>query len=209
MRFQPEDEDVDFAWNSRETHSARMEFLETLPDDALNCLVESNFWPHFPEKVQLLQVVYSHPGLTMLTAMSHYAESPANYLGSGDDKLEGPEVVELLLGLRDKLNDFAFVDVVGKYQHFSSPLKVFLRDNSEQKYGRFALSPAVIQYGRDAMEGKQWESDRARYSVDGDTLTSKEMVKALLGAVEDPVSESSGTKLGRASTWLRKNVLGR
>ncbi len=213
MRFQPELEDIGDAWSKRETHEARMEFLQTLPDDALNSLVESNFWPFQAERVELMSVVYEHPGLTMLSAMNNYAGSPATHIGvcelQGTAHREPPEVVEFLLAVRDKLNNFAFVDAIDRYQHFCGPLKILLRDNAEKKYGRFALSPAVVQYGRDAIEERKQASEKARYNVDGEVLDAKEMVQAMLGAIEDPVASEQSTKIGRAGRWLRHQLLGR
>jgi len=213
MKFQPELEDIGDAWSKRETHEARMEFLQTLPDNALNALVESNFWPFEAERVELMSVVYEHPGLSMLSAMNNYAGSPATYIGTcelnGTNHDEPPEVVEFLLGVRDKLNDFAFLDFIDKYQHFSGPLEILLRDNSEEKYGRFALSPGVVQYGRDAIEKQNEASEKKRYNVGGETLSNQEMLHALRGAIEDPVASEQNTKIGRAGRWLRNQLLGR
>ena len=207
MKFQPEVEDLESAWNSRETHEARMEFLQTLPDDALNSLVGGDFWPHHEEKTELLSAAHAHPGLTMLSALMNYAASPASWIArcerEGKDHHEPTEVIDVILNLRDKLNDFAFVDHIEKYQHFSSPLKHLLKQDVEQIYGRFAVSPAVLQYARDAMTEYKTASDKVRYNVAGEALNNQEMVKALMGAIEDPARGEEASRLGRAAKWLR------
>lgn len=212
MRLQP-DEDPEYAWSLRETPAARLEFIETLPDEHLNTFVVGGFWPKEADGLDIMKAVIAHPGLSMISAMAIYCCSNALSLGQEEARSNRPEwlegmdeEIEVLQSLRDKLNAMAFADRIYPYQHFSSMVKWVVRENGPETFGSYALDPQVVSYVENAMQEVEKASDATRYDSGEEPMKSDESLQSLLTAMEDSDDRDKLTRIGRAAIWLRKQL---
>lgn len=211
MKLQPDEDDLEYAWHQRETLAAQLEFIEALPDDALNMLAVSSIWPPELNRSAITEAAIAHPGLSIISAIDIYSRSGAYNLGDLELRGEQPdrlmateEDIALVQTLRDKINAMEFADKVYPYQHFSCMLKSFVRDNSAEKFGSYAVGPHVISYVVDAMEADKQASDKMRYDFGEGPVKSDEALQSVLTALEDPDERDILTRTGRAAIWVRK-----